>query len=187
VKIHGTSCGVGVQGTGWVVRRNLVATNAHVIAGEQDSSVLTPADQSLAAEPVFVDATNDIALLHVRSLRTAPLAADREPDLPRAVALLGYPRNGSLTSTAGTAGDPRTVIAPDAYERRARPRIVIPLRGRVLPGESGGPVVDRRGSVVAMIFGGTRNGHGGYAVPVDLVLDAVDSERRRVDSGPCVS
>jgi hypothetical protein len=38
-----------------------------------------------------------------------------------------------------------------------------------------------------MIFGGTRNGRGGYAVPVEFVLDAASPRKlRRVDSGPCV-
>jgi S1-C subfamily serine protease len=186
VKIQGTSCGVGVQGSGWVVRRNLVATNAHVIAGEEDTSVLAPNGQSLDGQPVYVDDTNDVALLRVRSLATTPLGADPDADLPRPVALLGYPRNGALTATAGTAGDPRTVLAPNAYERGLRPRVVVPLRGRVQPGESGGPVVDRQGAVVAMIFGGTHSGRGGYAVPVDLVLRALSERLRPVDSGPCL-
>lgn len=187
VKIRGTSCGVGVQGSGWIVRRGLVATNAHVISGEEDTTILAPSGQSLGAEPVYVDARNDVALLRVSSLRTAPLATDRTGEFPRSVALLGYPRNGALTSTAGTAGAPRTVLAPGAYGGQVRPRTVVPLRGRVQPGESGGPVVDRQGSVVAMIFGGTKQGRGGYAVPVGLVVDAVSSGRLRpVEPGPCV-
>jgi S1-C subfamily serine protease len=99
---------------------------------------------------------------------------------------MGYPQNGPLTATAATTGAARTVLSPDAYGRRTRPRVVVPLRGQVRPGESGGPVVDRRGRVVAMIFGGTRDRAGGYAVPVDLVLDAADGPLRRVPSGPCL-
>jgi S1-C subfamily serine protease len=64
--------------------------------------------------------------------------------------------------------------------------VVVPLRGAVQPGESGGPVVDRRGRVLAMIFGGTRDGDGGYAVPVELVLDAASERLRPVPSGPCI-
>jgi hypothetical protein len=186
VKVQGTSCGVGTQGSGWVVRPDLVATNAHVIAGQEGTRVLAPNGQSVGAEPVYVDATNDVALLRVRGLQAAPLRGDAKVDLPRPVALLGYPRNGPLTATSGTAGEPRTVFAPDAYDRGVRPRVVVPLRGRVEPGESGGPVVDRRGRVLAMIFGGTRDGRGGYAVPVDLVLRALDERLTPVSPGPCV-
>jgi S1-C subfamily serine protease len=186
LKVQGTACGVGTQGSGWVVGRGLVATNAHVIAGQERTRILAPNGQSLGAQPVYVDAANDVALLRVRGLRTAPLRTGPDVELPRPVALLGYPRNGGLTATAGTAGDPRTVLAPDAYEQRVRPRVVVPLRGRVEPGESGGPVVDRRGRVVAMIFGGTRTGRGGYAVPVELVLGALEERLTPVGPGPCL-
>jgi S1-C subfamily serine protease len=186
VKLQGTACGVGTQGSGWVVRAGLVATNAHVIAGHESTRLLAPNGQVLRARPVYVDATNDIALLRVRGLDAGVLATNTPADRSRPVALMGYPQNGPLTATAATAGAARTVLSPDAYGRRTRPRVVVPLRGTVRPGESGGPVVDRRGRVVAMIFGGTRDRAGGYAVPVDLVLDAAEGPLSRVPSGPCI-
>jgi S1-C subfamily serine protease len=186
VKIHGTACGLGTQGSGWVVRRALVATNAHVIAGERDTTVLAPNGQSLSAEPVYVDAQNDVALLRVPALELAPLAVDRRGDFPLKVVILGYPRDGPLTGTAATAGSPRSVIAPDAYDRRVGARIIVPLRGKVQPGESGGPVVDARGSVIAMVFAGAKKGPSGYSVPVDLVLRGLRSAAQRDPSGPCV-
>jgi hypothetical protein len=186
VKVEGTACEVGTQGSGWVVTRGLVATNAHVIAGHEGTRVLAPNGQVVSARTVYVDPANDIALLQVGGLRVGALAAGPDIDLPRPVALLGYPRNGPLDATAATAGDSRTVLSPDAYGRRVRPRIVVPLRGAVQPGESGGPVVDRRGRVVAMIFGGTRDGRGGYAIPVELVLEAAAGRLRPVSSGPCI-
>jgi uncharacterized membrane protein required for colicin V production len=187
LKVQGTSCGLGAQGSGWVVRRALVATNAHVIAGQRDTQVLTPGGQTLRARPVYVDVTNDVALLRVTGLRAPPLATRGDGDFPKPVVLLGYPRDGALTATAGTAGEPRTVLAPDAYRNRVRPRLVVPLRGSVAPGESGAPVVDRRGAVVAMIFGGTKRGEGGFGVPIEIVLRGVSTPLRPVSSGPCVS
>jgi S1-C subfamily serine protease len=186
VKLEGTACGVGTQGSGWVVRTGLVATNAHVIAGHDSTRVLAPNGESRSARAVYVDATNDIALLRVRGLTAGRLATSSRDDRSQPVALLGYPRNGPLTATAGTAGESRTVLSPDAYGRGTRPRVVVPLRGAVQPGESGGPVVDRRGRVVAMIFGGTRDRRGGYAVPVSLVLTAAEGELSPVPSGPCI-
>jgi S1-C subfamily serine protease len=186
VKIHGTACGLGTQGSGWVVRRALVATNAHVIAGEHDTTVLAPNGQTLSAEPVYVDEQNDVALLRVPSLALSPLAVDRSDDFPRNVVILGYPRDGALTGTAATAGAPRSVIAPDAYDRHVSARVVVPLRGKVQPGESGGPVVDSRGSVVAMIFAGAKKGPSGFSVPVELVLRGVSTSLQPVSSGPCV-
>jgi S1-C subfamily serine protease len=186
LKLEGTACGVGTQGSGWVVREGLVATNAHVVAGHDSTRVLVPNGQVLSARPVYVDARNDIALLRVRGLEVRSLATSSRDDRSQPVVLLGYPRNGPLTATAGTAGAARTVLSPDGYGRGTSPRVVVPLRGAVRPGESGGPVVDRRGRVVAMIFGGTRDRKGGYAVPVELVLDAAAEELRPVSSGPCL-
>ena len=40
VKVEGRSCGLGVQGTGWVVRSGVVAMNAHVVSGQDDILVL---------------------------------------------------------------------------------------------------------------------------------------------------
>jgi S1-C subfamily serine protease len=170
-----------------VVRRALVATNAHVIAGEHDTTVLAPNGQTLTAEPVYVDGQNDVALLRVPSLSLAPLDVDRDGEYPRKAVILGYPRDGALTGTAATAGQARTVLAPDAYDRRVSARVVVPLRGKVQPGESGGPVVDSRGGVLAMVFAGAKKGASGFAVPVDLVLRGLSTPLRPVSSGPCVN
>jgi len=186
VKLHGTACGLGTQGSGWVVRKALVATNAHVIAGEHETTILAPNGQTLDAQPVYVDSQNDVALLRVPSLVLDPLAVDRDGEFPRKVVILGYPRDGSLTGTAATAGSPRTVIAPDAYDRRVSARMIVPLRGKVQPGESGGPVVDSRGRVIAMVFAGAKRGPSGFAIPVELVLRGVSTPLRPVSSGPCV-
>ena len=40
VKVLGTACGLGVEGSGWVAGDGLVVTNAHVVAGERDTQVL---------------------------------------------------------------------------------------------------------------------------------------------------
>ena len=186
VKVHGRSCGLGVQGSGWVVRPGVVATNVHVVSGQEDTRVLVPGGERRDATIVYLDARNDVALLRVPGLTARPLRVDRSDRFPRQVAVLGYPRDGPLTATAATAGAPRSVVAPDAYERSVSARVVVPLRGRVQRGESGGPVVDRRGRVVAMVFGGAREGDAGYAVPADVVVRALAGPLRRVAPGPCV-
>src|SRR3954466_1629541 len=39
VKVLGTACGLGIEGSGWVARGGIVVTNAHVVAGEDDTTV----------------------------------------------------------------------------------------------------------------------------------------------------
>ena len=185
VKVLGTACGLGLEGSGWVVGRSLVATNAHVIAGERDTRVLVPNGKNLRARPVHVDALNDIALLRVPSLGVTPLRTAPPVETFRPVALLGYPENGPLVSVPGTAGPPRRIVGVDAYGRGPRLRVVVPLRGPIRRGDSGGPAIDRSGRVVTMMFAGVRGGRGGLGVPVDLVTKAARGRLHLVSSGPC--
>jgi S1-C subfamily serine protease len=185
VKIHGVACGVGIQGTGWVIARGLVVTNAHVVAGQDSPTIAAPNGQVIEATPVYYDASSDVAILRARGLRprALPLAADLSSGEP--VVLLGYPNDGALTAVAGTAGQPRKVVAPDAYGRHFRLRTVVPLRGNVEHGDSGGPVIDRDGEVVAMIFAASKRGGGGFGVAVDAIEQALGSDLARVGTGSC--
>ncbi len=185
VKVESVACGAGVQGSGWVIRGNLVATNAHVIAGGEQIRVAAPNGQVLAATPVYVDGRNDVALLRVSGLDVRPLVvAAREPEDDQVI-LLGYPRDGALTAVAATAGRPTNVFTPDAYGGHTRLRTVIPLRGKVQRGDSGGPVVNSRGRVVGMMFAASTRGGGGFGVPTGKIVGALDSPLRPVDPGPC--
>src|SRR5205814_1867408 len=103
VRVEGTSCGLTLQGSGWVVRHDLVATNAHVLAGEHDTRVLL-GSHSLSANPVYVNASTDVALLRVPGLDARVLAAASNPHSGTQVALVGYPGGGPRRAAAGTIG-----------------------------------------------------------------------------------
>jgi S1-C subfamily serine protease len=186
VRVQGTACGLGIQGSGWVIRRGIVVTNAHVIAGEHDIAVQPSGAGTFSAVPIAVDGGNDIAILRVSGLPLRRIALAPKDPSGGAVALIGYPQNGPLTSVPGRAGQPVTALAPGAYGGSVRPRTVVPLRGRLEHGDSGGPVVDRRGRVVAMMFAAARGGGGGFGVPLDAIRNAVASARSPVSSGPCI-
>ncbi len=78
VRVLGTACGLGVEGSGWIAAPGLVVTNAHVIAGEDDTSVTTIDGASLDATPVRYDPDNDLALLQIDPA-IPPLEARRRP------------------------------------------------------------------------------------------------------------
>jgi S1-C subfamily serine protease len=186
VKVLGTACGLGVEGSGWVAARDLVVTNAHVIAGERDTTVTTPGGLKVDATPVYYDTTDDLAVLQapldVAALRMArPLRGEE-------AAVLGYPENGTLRISPARFGATSRVISEDSYGRGPVTRRMSSVRGRVRSGNSGGPVVDVRGQVLATVFAATTSGTpGGYAVPNGLVRAALRRASGPVGTGPCAA
>ena len=187
VRVTGIACGLGVEGSGWVVRRGLVVTNAHVIAGIERPRVDTAGGRAFAATVVAFDVTNDIAVLRVRGLGARPLpAAGPERGVP--VALAGYPRNGPLTRTPARLGGTAQVLSRDAYGRGPVRRQVTAIRGVVEPGSSGGPGIDAQGRVRTTVFARRPRETGGYGIPIELVLKVVAQARPRpVAATDCTS
>jgi S1-C subfamily serine protease len=187
VKILGSACGAGIEGSGWVVRPGIVVTNAHVVAGERDTHVLLRGHgPGLTAQALAFDRRNDIAILRVGGLNAPPLPMASDPQPGTAGAILGFPLDGPFDVRAGRLGVTRTVISQVAYGQGPVRREISALRGVVRPGNSGGPVVDGSDHVLATVFAATTSGpRGGYAVPNDVVQRALAGAREPVSTGPC--
>ena len=187
VKVLGTACGLGVEGSGWVAGDGLVVTNAHVVAGQKDTRVLLEGDQpGVDAEAVHFDPRNDIAVLRVPGLGAPALPLAASPRQGTSAAVLGFPRNGPYDERAGRLGHTREVVTQDAYGRGPVRRSITSLRGAVRSGNSGGPMVDGRGRVVTTIFAATTSGpRGGYGVPNAVVRAALGDANGPVSTGPC--
>ncbi|TML27358.1 MAG: MarP family serine protease [Actinobacteria bacterium] len=184
VRVLGTACGVGVEGTGWTARSDLVVTAAHVVAGQDDTIVELQSGARLPAQAVAFDTRNDIAVLHVDNLGLRPL-----PLVPArsgaAVAVLGFPENGPFTATPARVGRTSVVLAEDAYGRGPVTRAITSLGGRVRHGDSGAPAVDARGAVESTVFAARLRTVGGYGVPENVVRAALRSVRGPVSTGDC--
>lgn len=185
VRVLGTACGLGVEGSGWVAEPGLVVTNAHVVAGEDDTTVTTIDGASLEATPVHYDPDNDLALLQIdAAIPALPIAPD--PQRGTAGAVLGYPENGPYAVSPARVGDTNTVISENSYGSGPIHRSIAFLRGNVRSGNSGGPLVDSRGRVMATVFAATTSGpRGGFAVPNEVVRTALTETATPVDTGPC--
>ncbi|HZT94095.1 MAG TPA: MarP family serine protease [Gaiellaceae bacterium] len=186
VKVLGTACGVGVEGTGWFAGRNLVVTAAHVVAGENDTKVEIP-KQPLTppATVVFLDVHNDVAVLRVEGVDEKPLQlADPQPGA--AVAIVGYPLDGGLTAMPGRIGRTATVLTQDALGHGPVARTITAVAGRIEHGDSGGPAVDKNGKVESSIFAARVDSASGYGVPTSIVRgDLARAGTRRVPTGSC--
>jgi S1-C subfamily serine protease len=187
VKILGTACGVGVEGSGWVAEPGVVVTNAHVVAGQDDTRVLPEGEEpGLSAQAIAFDTRNDLAVLRVPGLDAPELAIARDPEAGTSAAILGFPLNGPYDVRAGRVGQTREVVSQDAYGNGPVRRTIVSLRGAVRSGNSGGPMVDGAGRVVTTIFAATTSGpRGGYGVPNSVVRDALAGAGGPVSTGPC--
>ena len=188
VRVLGTACGLGVSGSGWVAEGGIVVTNAHVVAGQDDTTVqVEGGGPRLDAEPVWYDARNDIALLRVPAVESVPaleLNVNARPGT--SAAILGFPGNGPYDVQPGRLGRTQSIRTEDAYGRGPVERRITSLRGRVRSGNSGGPMVDGRGRVVTTIFAASVNGgRTGFGVPDSVVQDALSRASGPVGTGAC--
>jgi S1-C subfamily serine protease len=185
VRVLGTACGLGVEGSGWVAGPGLVVTNAHVVAGEDDTTVTTQEGASFDATAVYYDPENDLALLRIGASLPA-LALAPSPQSGAAAAVLGYPENGPYAAEPARLGETQETISDDSYGRGPIRRPITSLRGTIRSGNSGGPLVDSRGRALGTVFAATTTGTpGGFAVPNAVVEAALPQAAASVDTGAC--
>jgi S1-C subfamily serine protease len=185
VRVLSTACGLGIEGSGWAVEPNVVVTNAHVIAGSDDTTVTTQDGAELDATPIYYGPRHDLALLRIgASLPPLPFSSRRRQGENGAV--LGYPENGPYTLSPARIGETRVTISEDSYGNGPVERTIVAMSGGIRSGNSGGPLVDSRGTVVGTVFAATTSGpRGGFAIPAEQVRDALRDTAESVDTGPC--
>jgi S1-C subfamily serine protease len=189
VKVIGTACGVGIEGSGWFATISLVVTNAHVVAGEHDTKVEIPGYRiPFDAFVVAFDSRNDVAVLRVLgAVPQVPLRMTA-PRAGTAVAIVGFPQNGPLRVTPGRIGSTSTVLTRDVYGHGPLPRTITAVAGRIRHGNSGGPAVDAQGFVHATIFAARVGAPSGYAVPTPIVRRALAGVAQEpVSTGDCAA
>ena len=78
VRVLSNSCGLGVAGSGWVAGDGIVVTNAHVIAGSDNTHVEpNGSGDRLDATAIHFDPNNDVAVLRVPALDRPAAATSR--------------------------------------------------------------------------------------------------------------
>lgn len=189
VKIEGQGCGGIVEGSGFVVGSNLVATNAHVVAGIKRPYV-QDANGSHSATPIWFDPKLDFAVLRVQNLAGHSLVINNGPaSVGAPAAVLGYPGGGAFMATPAAASNHFVASGRDIYGQSHTDRDVYELRARVIPGNSGGPLVAKDGTVIGVIFAESSAYQDvGYALTTGQVTDAINravAQNQKVTTGKC--
>jgi S1-C subfamily serine protease len=191
-----TTPGPFASGTGFVIGKNVVVTNHHVIDSGTRLEFATESSGTFPLEIVSDDKANDLAILRVMpsadgkypSFRALPIAS-APARLGEDVYAIGYPltdilggairvTNGSISALQGIDADPRYY------------QVSIPIQ----PGNSGGPVLNGHGEVVGIITAelnalGVARATGSvpqnvnFAAKIDYVVPLIPVERRSTPDG----
>ena len=160
-------------GTGFMISANgYVVTNYHVVKGADSVHLQSTKGESFRAKVIYIDPTNDLAMLRINDSTFAPLKStpytfkETPSELGEDVYTIGYPRDevvygqGYLSSRTGYAGD------TTAYQ------ISIPVN----PGNSGGPVLDSKGNVIGIISGKQTGIDGAsFAIKTEALLKSIEA------------
>lgn len=158
-------------GSGVVIAGNTVLTNAHNIHSREVS--ITFADgRTETGEVTGLDADGDVAVVSVDTGSVAPVAwSEGQLDMGSPVVGLSNPGGRGLRITVGyVSGLDRSFRGPRGRRIRGSIEHTAPL----LPGSSGGPIVDESGGLLGINT--NRLGEGFY-----LAIAAGSELRRKVD------
>jgi S1-C subfamily serine protease len=190
VKVAGRACDEIQEGSGWIAAPGVVVTNAHVVAGENSTSVIGPTGRTLSATVVAFDPRRDVAVLDVPDLAARPLQLTKG-NIGAVGAVYGHPRGGPLTASPARVGDQIVAVGTDIYRTGSSRRQVYVLASVLEPGDSGGALVNRNGSVIGMAFaidpGRNATAYALTDAEIRPVLDRVRAgDGARVDTGRCL-
>ncbi|KRC65716.1 hypothetical protein ASE12_13705 [Aeromicrobium sp. Root236] len=172
VKILGqASCQRGIEGSGFAYADGRVMTNAHVVAGVENPSVVVDG-QRTNARVVLFDRKLDVAVLAVDGSSVPALDFDTSGEAGQDAAILGFPENGPFDARAARIRSEIRLRSPDIYDKGQVVRQTFSVRGLVRSGNSGGPLVSKDGDVLGVIFAASITDKStGYALTASQVAD----------------
>jgi S1-C subfamily serine protease len=151
VMVEGQACARIQEGTGFVAGDNLIVTNAHVVAGETHTHVVTADGRRLDTAVVAFDPNRDLAVLRAPGL-ALPALTEGDGHVDDRGALFGHPGGGSLRQAPVRIAEQIVARGTDISRSTPTEREVFVLAAVTAPGDSGAPVVDPEGRVVGVMF-----------------------------------
>jgi S1-C subfamily serine protease len=193
VRITGNapSCGTGSVGSGFVAAENRIVTNAHVLAGVTELVVEVPGELPKTGRIVYFDPVDDLAVVAVDDLNTAPLALAPTLEPGAEAAFMGYPYGGPFSAQAAEVLANGSTLVVDIYGGSPVAREISTLAANVQQGNSGGPLLTIDGAVAGVIFAKSdATANIGYALAMEEVLPVIAQAPELTDavaSGSCVA
>lgn len=151
VRVVGRACALIQEGSGVVLGTNTIVTNAHVVAGEQATTVQTRDGRTLTAQIMAFDPNRDVAVLHVPNLGLAALPMSGAAEGERG-AVFGYPGGGDLKVSPYRVSELVTAVGTDIYDLGPTRRPILILASHLARGDSGGALINTEGQVAGLAF-----------------------------------
>ena len=189
-RVSAVSCNALLTGTGFVVRSGYLVTNAHVVAGGSSVRV-NIGGQTFDTTVVLFDSSLDVAVLWAPDVKGKSLRfAAQDPRTGSPAAALGHPNGGGLAVIPAAVAAEYAATGRDIYGHGRVTRNILELRAQVEPGDSGGPLILKDGTVGGVVFAEARSDQDvGYALsPISVATDVTPALGRTsaVSTGPCV-
>lgn len=163
----------GYTGSGWIAElggNRYVVTNAHVVEGERQLWVEFGDGVLALADVAFVSPRIDLALLDVPGGVPVPSLPFVAGDVVRGerVVIGGNPGGLSFITSEGVVAGTVTGT-PMSIQACGREANCLVLDAEAEPGSSGGPVVDREGRVIGMLWGVYSGASYSIAIPAQVL------------------
>ncbi len=162
----------GGIGTGFLIGKNRILTNAHVVSNARRLLVTVHGSpEKYPAKVDFIAHDCDLALLSVEDFsdfeKFPVFQIGGVPKLESQVRVIGYPIGGERLSV--TRGVVSRVDYSSYSHSRADQHLVIQIDAAINPGNSGGPVL-QNGKVIGVAFQGRRDADNtGYIIPTPVI------------------
>ena len=152
VRVSGQACGRILTGSGFAADTETIVTNAHVVAGVDNPSVIRPDGRRLSATVVVFDPNRDLAVLSVPGLGQEPLPVGTA-DIGTDGAVFGHPGGQEEVEVSPARIEAAiSALGRDLYGEQNIRRDIYILAAQLEPGDSGGALVDPDGEVVGVAF-----------------------------------
>jgi S1-C subfamily serine protease len=185
-------CGGAEAGSAWPLGNDLMLTNAHVVAGSYRQEVDTPEGGVHDATVVLFDPNIDVAILDVPGAAMAALPIETAALAPGIQgAVIGYPGGGNESSTGAAVRGTEDAYGLNIYSDAYVNRQIVVVSANVIPGDSGGPVVNLDGRVIGVTFAvSTVQADEGYALAMSEITPEIQAARghtKAVADGSCIA
>jgi len=193
VRVQGVapSCQRSIEGSGFVISRDHVLTNAHVVAGVTSrQTVTTVTGRNLNATVVYYDPQVDVAVLYVPGLDLTPLQFAGAANPGDNAVVAGYPLDANaLHLVPARIGGVLNAQGPNIYQTDTVTRQIYEIRAVVKSGNSGGPLLSPAGTVAGVVFaaavGVSDTGFALTAAEVSVDASAGEQLTTAVSAGAC--